>query len=71
MNDIEQLQLIRSRTLSQLAELRTNPKPSYTVDGQQVAWESYIASLQHTVDWCDAKLAGCEPFEFQSQGYTP
>jgi len=70
MNDIEQLQTIRSRALAQLAELRTNPKPSYSVDGQQVAWESYIASLERTVDWCDAKLAGGEPFEIQSQGYS-
>jgi hypothetical protein len=70
-NDIEQLQTIRSQSLEQLAELRANPKPSYSIDGQQVSWESYAASLQKTVDWCDEKLAGAEPFEFSSQVYTP
>jgi hypothetical protein len=70
MNDFEQLQLIRAQALAQLAELRAQPKPSYTIDGQSVSWESYAQSLQRTVDWCDAKLAALAPFEVHSQGYT-
>jgi hypothetical protein len=62
---------IKSLALAQLAELRASPKPSYSIDGQQVSWESYAASLMQTVDWCDEKLAGYEPFEHRSQGYTP
>jgi hypothetical protein len=27
--------------------------------------------LQRRIDWCNAQLAGEEPFEFPSQGYTP
>ena len=69
--DREQLLTIRSSALAQLAELRETPKPTYTVDGQTVSWESYARSLQDTVDWCDTKLAGDEPFEIHSQGYTP
>jgi len=69
-NDLEQIKTIKSLTLAQLAELRTNPKPTYHVDGQRVAWESYVESLQRTIDWCDRKLAGDEPFEIRSQGVT-
>ena len=69
-SDQEQLATIKSQTLQLIADLRANPKPSYTIDGQSVSWESYVASLQATVDWCDRKLAGYEPFEVWSQGTT-
>jgi hypothetical protein len=69
--DREHLEAICSQALAQLAELRAQPKPSYSIDGQQVSWESYAESLQRTVDWCQARLASDEPFEFTSRGYTP
>jgi hypothetical protein len=36
--DAEQLATIRSLALAQLVELRASPKPSYSIDGQSVAW---------------------------------
>jgi hypothetical protein len=69
-SDLTQLQTIKSQTLQQLVDLRANPKPSYTIDGQSVSWDSYVESLQRTVDWCDEKLAGVDPFEVRSQGFT-
>ena len=66
--DLEQIQTIKARTLDQLADLRTSPKPTYTLDGQHVSWETYLTSLQRTIDWCDEKLAGYEPFEVESRG---
>jgi hypothetical protein len=71
MDDKQQLASIKSLTLAQLVAIRTDPKPSYQIDGQSVSWESYAESLQRTVDWCDRKLADYEPFEFQSRGDTP
>ncbi|MCE9546922.1 MAG: hypothetical protein K8T25_15715 [Planctomycetia bacterium] len=70
MTDEQQLSAIKSLALSQLAELRLAPKPTYTIDGQSVSWESYALSLQRTVDWCDQKLAACAPFEIRSEGCT-
>jgi hypothetical protein len=70
MTDIEQIENIRQLTLSQIADLRENPKPTYTIDGQTVSWTAYITSLQETVDWCDAKLLGLAPFEVRSQAIT-
>jgi hypothetical protein len=70
MTDTEQLQLIRSQTLAQLATLRADPKPTYWIDGQRVHWQEYVDSLQRTVDWCDQKLIDYVPFEIRSQGIT-
>ena len=70
MTDLEQIQSIRQLTLAQLVELRANPKPTYTIDGQIVSWTDYIVSLQNAIDWCDAKLVGLAPFEVRSQAIT-
>lgn len=69
-SDLEQIRTIKSQTLAILAELTANPKPTYYVDGQTVSWNDYLARLQATVDWCERKLAGEEPFEIRSQGMT-
>ena len=69
-SDREQIEQILSLTLEQLVQLRASPKPSYTLDGQSVSWETYVASLEQTVDWCQKKLADDLPFEIHSQGYT-
>ncbi len=68
--ETQQVATIRSLTLAQLETLRADPKPSYSIDGQRVSWTEYIESLQQTVDWCDRKLEGYEPFEYRSQGAT-
>ncbi len=68
--DLEHLQTIRSQTLALIAELTASPKPTYLLDGQTVSWNEYLARLQATVDWCERKLSGEEPFEIHSQGMT-
>jgi hypothetical protein len=70
MTDSQQIQAIRSQSLSQLEALRADPKPTYWLDGQRVHWQQYAESLQQTVDWCDAKLAEYVPFEVRSRGVT-
>ena len=70
MTDTEQIQSIRSQTLTQLNSIRADPKPSYWIDGQRVLWQEYADSLQRTVDWCDQKLSEYQPFEVRSQGIT-
>jgi hypothetical protein len=69
-SDLEHLRTIRSQTLALIAELTANPKPTYFLDGQSVSWNEYLARLQATVDWCEQKLSGEEPFEIHSQGMT-
>ena len=69
-SDAQQIATIKTQTLARIAEITAEPKPTYNVDGQNVAWGDYLGQLQATVDWCNEKLAGEEPFEVQSQGYT-
>ncbi len=64
------LRTIRGQTLALVAQLTASPKPSYEVDGRSVSWESYLAELRRTLEWCDVKLAACEPFEFDTQART-
>jgi hypothetical protein len=68
--DLEQIAAIKSQTLARLQEITSQPKPTYQIDGQMVAWGDYLSQLQRTVDWCNEKLAGAAPFEIRSQGYT-
>ena len=52
---------IKSQTLSMIAEMTANPKPSYNIDGQAVQWTDYLKQLRVTVEWCDQQIARCEP----------
>jgi hypothetical protein len=70
MTEVQQIQSIRSQTLTQLDSIRANPKPTYWIDGQRVHWQEYADSLQRTVDWCNQKLSDYEPFEVRSQGIS-
>ena len=69
-SDLEQLRTIQSQTLAIIAQVTADPKPDYTLDGQTVSWADYLARLRDTVDWCERKLAGHEPFEIRSRGAT-
>ena len=69
-SDLEQIRTIKSQTLAIMADLTADPKPTYYVDGQSVSWNEYLGRLQATVDWCEKKLAGEEPFEIRSRGIT-
>ena len=68
--DVQQIAAIKSQTLALMAEITAQPKPTYQIDGQLVAWGDYLSQLQRAIDWCNEKLAGEAPFEVQSQGYT-
>jgi hypothetical protein len=70
MSDSEQIAVIKTQTLARIAEITAEPKPNYSIDGQSVAWSDYLRQLQQVVDWCNEKLSGERPFEFQSQGYS-
>ncbi|MDA7977502.1 MAG: hypothetical protein MPJ50_01875 [Pirellulales bacterium] len=70
MSDITQIRAIKSQTLALLAELTASPKPSYSLDGQQVSWSDYLRQLVDTVEWCDSQLRGEEPAEVRSRGFT-
>jgi len=70
MSDSETIAAVKAQTLARIAEITAQPKPTYQIDGQWVAWGDYLAQLRRTIDWCDEKLAGMSPVEVRSQGYT-
>jgi hypothetical protein len=70
MTNAEQIAAIKSQTFARIAEITAQPKPTYQIDGQLVAWGDYLNQLQRTVDWCNAMLSGESPVEVRSQGYT-
>ena len=63
------LQTIRQQLLERIAEITAAPKPTYSIDGQEVEWAEYLKSLRESVDWIDRQQAKSEsPFEFVSRG---
>jgi hypothetical protein len=68
--DAAQLATIKTQTLAIIATITAVPKPTYSIDGQTVSWGEYLQQLQETVAWCDRQLAGEEPFEIHSLGYS-
>lgn len=70
MSNATTIATIKSQTLAVIAEITAQPKPTYQIDGQMIAWAGYLAQLQETVDWCNAQLAAETPIEVQSRGYT-
>ncbi len=68
--DLQQITAIRGQTLALIAELTANPKPTYTIAEQSVAWGDYLKQLQDTVGWCDRQIAALAPFEVRSQAFT-
>ena len=71
MTDLDQINTIKTNTLAQMASVSAQQKPTYSEDGQSFSWTEYLEHLQRRVDWCNQQLAGEDPFEFSSQGYTP
>ena len=66
-SDMEQLASIKRQTLALIAAITANPKPTYEVDGQRVAWTEYLRRLQETAAWCDERLAAEGPFEIETR----
>ena len=55
--DIQNIATIKSNLLAALATESANPKPSYSIDGQNVDWNGYRASLLKQIADLDAILA--------------
>ncbi len=49
MSDLEQIQIIKTNTLAQLAAVSAERKPTYSENGQMFSWTEYLAHLQQRV----------------------
>lgn len=55
--DAQNIATIKSNLLAALATESASPKPSYSIDGQQVDWNGYRAAMMKQIADCDALLA--------------
>ena len=67
-DSLNPLQTIRSQTLTRIAEITAEPKPSYQIDGQSVSWNDYLKTLRETIAWCDRMINAENPGVEVSQG---
>lgn len=65
---LENLIAARDGFTARLAEVATDCKPSYSIDGQSVNWVQYYRFLSEQIDKLDSQIAAAEPYEFVSNG---
>lgn len=74
MSYIDDLRTARESAAARLKEVLAAPKPSYSIDGQQVSWTQYTEMLrrmvaQLTQDIADAEAAE-DPYEIHTRGFN-
>lgn len=67
---IDDLTTARDNFAAQLAEISASPKPTYSVDGQQVSWTEHYKFISEQIDKLNLQIAAASPFEIQTQLYT-
>jgi hypothetical protein len=60
------LQEVQLNYLNALAIESANPKPTYSLDGQNVSWDEYRASLLKTIEGINALIVMFDPREIRS-----
>ena len=69
-SDADNIATIRSNLYAYLATESANPKPSYTIDGQQVDWNQMRQAILAQIDSLNQQLAAATgPWESVVQGY--
>ena len=65
------LENIRENILIRIREVTANPKPNYSIDGQQVSWQGYLDSLMRALREIDEQIQlNQDPYEEVSRGIT-
>jgi hypothetical protein len=64
----ENLTTTRNQIAANLVEITANPKPSYSIDGQQVDWQSLFDSYMNQLAKIDLLLQSDDPAEVISYG---
>ena len=67
MTDLEKLQTVYGNLLTILVDTTTNPKPDYSIDGQQVSWAPYVNYIFGWLEKVEAQINAADPYELRSQ----
>ena len=54
---------IRDNAIANLKTITSQPKPTYSVDGQRVEHADYVTRLTRLIDWANDQLAALRPVE--------
>jgi hypothetical protein len=68
---IDDLNTAKANVAAILAQITADPKPTYSIDGQSVSWESYFSMLSDKLEKLN-QLIQVEggPFERQTQALS-
>lgn len=69
-SDADNLATIRSNILATLASESANPKPSYNINGQNVDWNGYRASLMQQLKGVNELMAQVGVYTEVVEGIT-
>jgi hypothetical protein len=68
-SDLTNLTTERSNLWSQMATMSANPKPTYTIGDQTVAWAELYKMLSDRVDAINRQIESADgPFELETRG---
>jgi hypothetical protein len=65
---LENLVTTRDQVAANLAAITASPKPTYSIDGQSVSWESLFNSYTTQLAKLNELISNAEPFEVRSTG---
>ena len=66
---LENLRTARTNIGELLVKMTANPKPSYSVDGQSISWESYLDMLNRQLEALDKSIQRAQaPFSKLTRG---
>jgi len=60
----------RDNVALQLADITAHPKPSYSIDGQSVDWDTHVGVLSEKLETLNRAIQAAEPFEIHTTGLT-
>lgn len=71
MSILSDLETAKANLVTRLTEVTAKPKPSYSIDGQSVSWESYTQMLTAQIKQLNELIAvEGGPVEFVSNGVS-
>lgn len=71
MTILDDLTTARANYVTQLVEISTNPKPSYSVNGQSFNWTEYQRFLMDQIERLDSLIVQTsDPYEIATQVFT-
>lgn len=69
---VTSLKRSRDNVLALIEEVTSQPKPTYSIDGQKVEWAAYLKQLHESLEALEVKIENKDgPYEEHSTFYVP